>query len=260
VDVELGIEVDADIGASFAIKDLEYWYPENLGSSEKTLEPKQAQTPLVLNAGIEATGKAEVSAHLIPKIVVGVDALNEWVKAGVYLELDIWGSAKATAKASASVTATKGGKQKRGDGIVEYTPPHDHHARALAKRGASAGFTGEVTVEAGIDLVGGFEGKVGSLYNDKYSKSFASKKWTLFSKSFTAGNAKREVSNSGFTRRDLETFSKPDEKPKPNTSKPGVQCPKSVVSFATLVSEKAKALSWKGGVDYPSTHKSGGDI
>ncbi|KAL0945806.1 hypothetical protein HGRIS_012092 [Hohenbuehelia grisea] len=263
VDAKLSIEVDADIGASFSVKDYEYWYPEAVSTGNQAIEPKTPSNPVVLNAGVEATGVAELSAHVIPKIVVGVDALKEFISAGVFVELDIWGSAKATAKGTASASKTLGKKGKRSNEIEEYTPPYDHGKRELVSRAAEAGFSGDIKVEYGVDCVAGFQGKIGSI-QEKFSKSLITKKWVAFEKSFTAGKAKRSISpsfESSLVARDVQTFSKPDERAKSNTAKKqGIQCPAKVVSFAKLVSDKVKSATWSGGVKYPSTHKSGANF
>ncbi|KAJ8454922.1 hypothetical protein ONZ45_g19117 [Pleurotus djamor] len=101
--LELGMKLDLPF--NYKMNDVKLFFPPS--TAQKSVAPiEPAQSALTLSADGLITGKAELEAHLIPQLEIGITALGEVAEAEVFLNVDA--SAKASmsfeGKASASVS------------------------------------------------------------------------------------------------------------------------------------------------------------
>lgn len=114
-----------------------------------------------LKAATDIVGTAKFKGHIIPKIQVGIKAFSH--EADVFAKVDVWAAVYLLAKAHASASVSGSKKTSRAIADHAYTPPYGVASRALdgldggvAKK-ATAGFTGSVIINAGVEVSGGVE-------------------------------------------------------------------------------------------------------
>ncbi|KAF8988453.1 hypothetical protein BDQ17DRAFT_1435003 [Cyathus striatus] len=147
-EVTASLEIDADltVGVNYHIANATFVFPpgsdSNTGglsipvilvSSHHVLFPKPiclnkifTALQLSLSSSVKATGSVE--AHVIPTLNLGISALGDTVKAGVFLDLDASAKASLTVDANAGVNATI-------DGAAPTGPTASANSKVVKPRG-----------------------------------------------------------------------------------------------------------------------------
>ncbi|KAG9226940.1 hypothetical protein CCMSSC00406_0003387 [Pleurotus cornucopiae] len=207
-EAELQLTSDSVVGGNFNI-DLQYVIPQKYSQQVKDVLKQDALTKpkdskFSLRAATDVVGTAKFKGHLIPKIQVGIKAFAH--EADVYAKVDIWAALYLLAKGHASA-GVSGSKKLREIADRAYTPPYAIAQRDLDATKATAGFTGSVIINAGVEVSGGVEVKgkavpfFKALAGLKVDEPLgigakAGKAWQLLSKDFGVGQYSSELAKA----------------------------------------------------------------
>ncbi|KAH8800124.1 hypothetical protein DL96DRAFT_1564419 [Flagelloscypha sp. PMI_526] len=180
---KLDVDVDVNVGVSYKIENVEATFPPSNGDKIGTFSI--GDTPLKISASPNVAARGEVEAHIIPALILGIDAIGGKAKADAFINLDASAHAvltlNANAEASASVNTT-GGKKRAGPARIEGRQ---------VKATASASFGGCFDVFAQLDVNAGVEGSLFGLFDATQDVNLFTKKFDLFKKCF--GNQARAL-------------------------------------------------------------------
>ncbi|KZV75520.1 hypothetical protein PENSPDRAFT_748414 [Peniophora sp. CONT] len=82
----LGTAIDTTVGLSYKVKNATLVFPPDQGPSGGTFTPNE--TPLQISTDTNVTGSVSLTGHLIPELVIGIDAFEGLVQSSVTLSLD----------------------------------------------------------------------------------------------------------------------------------------------------------------------------
>ncbi|KIM27844.1 hypothetical protein M408DRAFT_329777 [Serendipita vermifera MAFF 305830] len=104
----ISVCTDAVVTANYQFPGLSMVYPQDEGASTGQASQGSGDNPLVLSIGGSAELKGKVSAHLIPRVDLGVSVLSGLASASVFLQLDGYGELNMglTVQGGASTTVT----------------------------------------------------------------------------------------------------------------------------------------------------------
>ncbi|KAL4269345.1 hypothetical protein AB1N83_001910 [Pleurotus pulmonarius] len=214
-EAELQLTSDSVVGGNFNI-DLQYVIPPKYSEYVKKKLAQDALTKpkdskFSLKASTDIVGTAKFKGHLIPKIQVGIKAFNH--EADVFAKVDVWAALYLLAKGHASASVSGSKKITREIADRAYIPPYGVASRDLdgsdgsATTKATAGFTGSVIINAGVEVSGGVEVKGAAIPFFKAlaglnastplsATAKAGKAWQLLSKDFGAGQYSAELASA----------------------------------------------------------------
>ncbi|KAK6969319.1 hypothetical protein R3P38DRAFT_3146303 [Favolaschia claudopus] len=194
VDGTLDVALDADVGINFNVKDAKIAFPPKDDNAPDGKAFSIGDTPLTLSTTPDVTAKGKITAHLIPSINLGIDALGGKADAQVTLAVDANAALTLGLSGSAAATVVQDVPIDGGDAdrTVDVTKPT---FGGCVKADSNI----NVNVGANADFFGLFSG-----LNTK--KVLFNKDFALFKKCFgdeaqAAKSVKRNSSERRFVRR-----------------------------------------------------------
>ncbi|KAF7439850.1 hypothetical protein PC9H_000187 [Pleurotus ostreatus] len=202
-EAELQLTSDSVIGGNFNIDRNQH--VKDVLKQDAITQPRDSK--FSLKAATNIAGTAKFKGHLIPKILVDITAFGH--SADVFAKVDVWAALYLLAKGHASASVS-GSKKTREIADRAYIPPYGVASRDLDGSDGSvagkttAGFTGSVIINAGVEVSGGVEIKgqaiaffkalAGLKPNEPLGLSAkAGKAWQLLSKDFGVGQYSAEL-------------------------------------------------------------------
>ncbi|KAH8810480.1 hypothetical protein DL96DRAFT_541683 [Flagelloscypha sp. PMI_526] len=180
----LDVNVDVNIGVSYKIDNVQAIFPPKNGDKVGTFSI--GDTPLKVSASPNVAARGEIQAHIIPALILGIDAIGGRAKADAFINLDASAHAvltlNANAEASASINTTSI-KKRAGPARI---------AGRQVQTTASANFGGCFDIFAQLDVNAGVEGSLFGLFDASQDINLFTKKFDLFKKCF--GNQARSLS------------------------------------------------------------------
>ena len=86
---KVGLTGKMDVGTSLNIPKIEMRYPpKNAGPSSGSVAPVKGKSPITLSVAPSGTVGGAFEGHLTPRLALGVDMINGFAKAEVFMELD----------------------------------------------------------------------------------------------------------------------------------------------------------------------------
>ncbi|KAG9226943.1 hypothetical protein CCMSSC00406_0003384 [Pleurotus cornucopiae] len=215
-EADLQITSDSVIAGNFNM-DLHYVIPSKYSKDVKGVLEQDAMTrpkdtQFSLKAATDIVGIAKFKGHLIPKIQVVITAFGH--TADIFAKVDIWAAIYILAKGHASASVSGSKKTTREIADHAYVPPYAVAERrdldgldAFDATKATAGFTGSVIINAGVEVSGGVEVKGQAI---AFFKALAGlnaseplsagaktgKAWQLLSKDFGVGQYSSELAKA----------------------------------------------------------------
>ncbi|KAJ8520809.1 hypothetical protein ONZ45_g2444 [Pleurotus djamor] len=161
-ELDLSLEVTITTHLKYHVDHLEFWFPKKLSednpeakSGSKSVDLKPA--PVDISATAEINAQANITAHLIPSLHLGLTALGNQVKATGYIEVDAF--ARLALEARGSAQASHHPRELASVPVEHrdrgYVPPY-LGSRALDN--TSASFKGCLGIYAGLVIRAGAEG------------------------------------------------------------------------------------------------------
>ncbi|KAF7289296.1 hypothetical protein MIND_01391300 [Mycena indigotica] len=174
---QLDANVDAKIVLAYKVDNAKLFFPRS-DSLKSGGNFNPADSPLSLSVAPSIASQGVVSAHLIPRVDLGVNALAGIAKATVFLNLD----------ASASMTLSLDGKISA---AVSNTDG----------KSSSGDIKGCIDVGAGLDVNAGAEGSFFKIFDKSTQVNLFSKKFNLLNKCVGGSFRNRAVEPFGLVRR-----------------------------------------------------------
>ncbi|KAJ8496097.1 hypothetical protein ONZ45_g12592 [Pleurotus djamor] len=173
-ELDLSLEVLINTNLKYAIHDLEFWYPKKMTEAEpdaksgfKSLDFQPS--PLSIDATVDIEAQANITAHLIPSLRLGLSALNGEVDGSGFIEVDAW--AKLALQGKASIQAANHKRRQLyppgitrpsySDFLIPFSAVPATDTGSVATQ-----FSGCLSVLAGAAVRAGASGKLGSLEGD----------------------------------------------------------------------------------------------
>ncbi|RDB30165.1 hypothetical protein Hypma_012365 [Hypsizygus marmoreus] len=167
----LDVNVNMNIDLSYTVNRAKLFFPPSPNSpSDGSFSP--GNRPLKLSVSPSLASKAIVTAHLIPRLDIGVSALGGVAEATVFLDLDT----------SASVTMTLNAAANAGASVETSTGD--------VTSGASGGIDGCVKAGAALNVNAGAEGSFFGIFDKSTQVPLFGKEFEVFQKCF--GSQKRD--------------------------------------------------------------------
>lgn len=264
----LDVDVDLQVGLSYNINNAKLFFPPS-SQLQSGGDFAPGDTPLAISVSPSVQSSGTISAHLIPTIDLGLDALGGIASATVFLDLDASASLDLSLNATTSVSATINAdpaassttasdspSSSSASSSITATPASTSSVGTPAKRNARSAFkrrdtnaiadhtkrgatvapidvNGCVNVGTSFDVNAGAQGSFFNIFNDSTQVTLFSKQFTLFNQCLGGAiNTKRSVYSS--QRRDLAPLSKRDS----------LTCPGSDIAGAvSVVNELVNAAS-----------------
>ncbi|KAG5641981.1 hypothetical protein DXG03_003834 [Asterophora parasitica] len=158
--LDVGVNLRADL--SYTVSGAKILFPPHPDTSSKGIYTP-GTTPLQLSVSGNLASTATTSAHVIPRIDLGINALGGIAKASVFINLDAHASVTLNLNAAGNAGTTIG-----------------------AGGGASASVNGCVRADAGLNSNVGADASFFGLFDKSTSVSLFVKDWELFQKCFAA--------------------------------------------------------------------------
>jgi hypothetical protein len=193
--VNIAADAKLKVGLNYDFKDVAFAFPPTDKAPPKgTPMPKNNQLVLAVSPDINAKGT--LTAHLIPSIDFGINALAGKAKATIFFAVDASATADVTANAGAKVT------QK----IVRDTNTQQLDVQFEEKRAeVSTTAGGCVDVKGGVAATVGADANLFGLFDVNKTFPVFDKSFQIFQKCF--GNQKRALSAaSGYRRSTASSF------------------------------------------------------
>jgi len=168
IDATFGLNnIKAVVDVNYDLSGASFVFPPQEGSNSEGITPSAKQVTITTDPLADIGSTFEATAHLIPQIDVGLNALNGIASASVFLNLD----------ASADFTAS----------TTSVTNPQPC-----------------VTASADINVGVGAEGSFFSLFDESVDKSLFDKKFPLFQKCFKGANSTSKAPPASVTLSNLK--------------------------------------------------------
>ncbi|EJD39488.1 hypothetical protein AURDEDRAFT_153822 [Auricularia subglabra TFB-10046 SS5] len=171
LEAELGLQATIKAGASAQFDEVQLVFPPESGLSMAHAMPAHAPSlTLSLEPDVKADGA--LTAHLIPRVEVGIDVLGGLAEASIFLDLDTSATLRVSTEASAVVSNNK----------AANVPPS---------------LSGCAQLDAGLDITAGARGALPPFFDKEVEFPIFQTDATLFKQCFGAGGAKRRRSATG---------------------------------------------------------------
>lgn len=179
----LNLALNTTVDLSYTIQNAKLFFPSSANhQSGLTFNP--GESPLKLSVDPKASATGTITAHLIPRVDLGISGMNGLAKATVFLNLD------ASATTTLSVTG--------GASTEVSTSSSDNN-------GITTSVNGCADVGAGFDVNAGADGSFFGVFDQSASVALFSKKIDIFKKCLGTGVQTRK-------RHHARGFSKPIDK------------------------------------------------
>ncbi|KAL4245486.1 hypothetical protein ABKN59_009431 [Abortiporus biennis] len=192
VDVQASANLDAavnlNVDLSYTITNAQLHFPPVYGQNGGIFSPGDNELLLSATPNVNANGVA--TAHIIPSVKFGLNALGGIASANVNLDVD--------ASATLDLSLTASGSASAGTGTDG------------SSAGASASFNGCVDIETGLNVGAGADADLFGLWNPSTSVTLFQKTWDLYDKCFSGSAStkrsqieRRALIESGLVKRGL---------------------------------------------------------
>ncbi|KAJ8520822.1 hypothetical protein ONZ45_g2440 [Pleurotus djamor] len=213
-ELDLSLEVLINTNLKYAIHDLEFWYPKKMTEAEpdaksgfKSLDFQPS--PLSIDATVDIEAQANITAHLIPSLRLGLSALNGEVDGSGFIEVDAWAKLALQGKASIQAANHKR-RQLYPPGITrpsytDFLAPFPAVPTTTDTGSVAAQFSGCLGVLAGAAVRAGASGKLGSLEGDTPRwEIYQSPEVSIYSTCWPHADKRSKIASSPITSSSLE--------------------------------------------------------
>ncbi|KAG5638044.1 hypothetical protein H0H81_002164 [Sphagnurus paluster] len=170
----MDVNVDMTVDLSYTVTDAKLFFPP--GSNQQNGGTFSAgNSPLKLAVSPSVKSNAAVSAHLTPRVELGVNALGGVAAANIFLNLDA--AASVTMNLNAAANANVGVESTTGE----------------VTTGASASVDGCVKGAAALKVNAGADGNFFNIFNPSTKAELFSKDFEIFSQCFNAKTRREAV-------------------------------------------------------------------
>jgi len=172
---ELGVVADVSVTAAISLPAVQFTFPASEGESFADVNPKDV--PIRVDVGASATLTGRASAHLIPRIDIGVKILNGIAEATVFANIDASAALDFTLEATVSGTPVDG---TIGNPEVDF-------------QNFESSFGGSVGMNLGVAINVGAEAALEPFFDQTANFQVFQKTFPLFEKRFGDQALKRSV-------------------------------------------------------------------
>ncbi|KAJ7737090.1 hypothetical protein B0H16DRAFT_1326128 [Mycena metata] len=106
VDGQMDVQMDMTVGINYNVNNAQITFPPDNSTAPDSAAFTAGDTPLTLNAAPDVTATGQITAHLIPSINLGINALGGKAEAQISLALDANAILNMNLDASKSATGT----------------------------------------------------------------------------------------------------------------------------------------------------------
>ncbi|KAJ6529813.1 hypothetical protein B0H19DRAFT_968217 [Mycena capillaripes] len=183
---DVQLTMDMTVGLNFDVNNAQLTFPADDSSKPDSDAFSIEDTPLKLSASPSVQATGTLTAHLIPSLNLGIEALAGKGDATVFIKLDTSASLLLSLDASAEVSKTIGDNSTVVASVDATSVSDDAdptETAATTKRddvATSGSFGGCVQLNAGIDIDAGAQGDFFGLFDDVAQISLFSKTFQLF--------------------------------------------------------------------------------
>ncbi|KAJ8496098.1 hypothetical protein ONZ45_g12593 [Pleurotus djamor] len=167
--LDVGLDVFVDAHLKYKVNQLEFWHPKKLTEEDPAAKSGYEsldfqQSPLTIEATADVIAQANITAHLIPSLHLGLSLFGGAASASGFIEVDAWARLSLEAHASASASTHKRALDSElGDRELSYVPPYLGARGLQATDTATLTFKGCLGVFAGASVRAGAEAKLGPI-------------------------------------------------------------------------------------------------
>ncbi|KAJ8520806.1 hypothetical protein ONZ45_g2441 [Pleurotus djamor] len=199
--LDVGLDVFVDAHLKYKVNKLEFWHPKKLTEEDPAAKSGYEsldfqQSPLTIEATADVIAQANITAHLIPSLHLGLSLFGGAASASGFIEVDAWArlSLEAHASASASTHKRELGSEL-GDRELSYVPPYLGARGLQATDTATLTFKGCLGVFAGASVRAGAEAKLGPIKGETPPwVIFTTPELSIFHMCWPHGPSRREIS------------------------------------------------------------------